>query len=68
MGAESAEFGDNLETIKNYAFHHCTALKHLKLPSVIAIKTGTFWHCKAMTNIEFSEHLDEIDEAYMYIL
>ena len=48
---EYVEFSDYLEIIGHSVFAGC-ALKHLKLPTIIAIGLGAFCNCKCLTDIE----------------
>ena len=57
---ESVQFGDRLETIGKWAFNGCDSLRHLKLPSIIAIETLAFNHCNRLTDVEFSERLERM--------
>jgi hypothetical protein len=56
---ESVEFGDRLETIGKNAFGGCS-LKHLKLPSIIAIRQSAFSKCTSLIDVEISERLETI--------
>lgn len=50
------EFKDNtLETIGDYAFYKCTALKEVNLPNVLYLHTQTFAGCSALETVNLPE-------------
>ena len=65
---ESVEFGDRLEIIGRNVFSYCTSLelKHLRLPSILAIGISAFLECTRMTDVELSEQLERIGSSSFY--
>ena len=57
------KFSSRLETIGTWAFDECEDLKYLKIPSLLRIKFGAFFNCGTLTEAEFGEGLETIEEG-----
>ena len=57
----SVTFGSSLETLENYAFHDCSALTNINLPSsVLEVGEHVFDGCTALASVTLSDELTEI--------
>ncbi len=54
---------DKLEIIKEGAFCGCTSLSSINLQSARIVKEGAFCDCPALTDAEFGNELERIDES-----
>eukprot|EP00577_Skeletonema_sp_RCC1716_P031658 CAMPEP_0113428938 /NCGR_PEP_ID=MMETSP0013_2-20120614/32153_1 /TAXON_ID=2843 ORGANISM="Skeletonema costatum, Strain 1716" /NCGR_SAMPLE_ID=MMETSP0013_2 /ASSEMBLY_ACC=CAM_ASM_000158 /LENGTH=87 /DNA_ID=CAMNT_0000317567 /DNA_START=12 /DNA_END=272 /DNA_ORIENTATION=- /assembly_acc=CAM_ASM_000158 len=61
------EFGVELETIEDDAFHLCTSLRTIKMPSVKAIGRYAFGGCRQLTDLDLPDGLETIEQcAFQY--
>ena len=59
----SLTFGENVQTIGDYAFTHCSALQTLKLPKNIeSIGRYAFVGCSALTSVCLPENLKTVGD------
>ena len=59
------ELNCNITTsIRQYAFHACTALKSVNFPSVTSVALGAFRNCSALEKAEFGAAADFGNNAF----
>ena len=64
---EDVEFCEGLLEIGKGAFHACTSLKGIKIPSTVTVICGrAFVYCSGLEEVELSEGLQEIREAAFF--
>ena len=64
---EEVEFCEGLLEIGKGAFHACTSLKGIKIPSTVTVICGrAFVYCSGLEEVELSEGLQEIREAAFF--
>eukprot|EP00984_Skeletonema_dohrnii_P011053 scaffold4390_cov71-Skeletonema_dohrnii-CCMP3373.AAC.7 len=62
-GLIEVEFGENLETIEQWAFLNCNSLKNITMPSVKTIGQWSFSNCVQLTDLEAGEALETIEQS-----
>ena len=61
------EFGDNVTTIGNYAFHHCLSLTDIVISdSVATIGQNAFYDCYSLTNIVIPDSVTTIGKSAFF--
>ena len=54
---------DNIDSIGDYAFAHCSSLTSIHLPKVTSIGSYAFDYCSSLTSIHFAAKNKETIEA-----
>ena len=58
------KLNEGLQTIGDYAFHRCTSLREVTLPSsVTELGDGAFFDCSGLIEMQFNEGLEVIGEG-----